>query len=103
MFKSVKVKKIMQLLIDLTDDEYREFAEAHRDFVGTRTRLAAAQFHPGQVVEFEARGNLIRMRVKKIGKKNVSGAEISRNGKKSEVPVRWRVHPSYLTLAKAAA
>ena len=103
MYKSAAVAKIMQLLIGMDDTEYREFALAHKDFVGTRTRLAAAAFHVGQMVEFDARGSRIRMKVSKIGKKNVAGTEVLRNGKKSEFPMRWRVHPTYLTPAKGAA
>lgn len=100
MYKSKSVAKIMQLLIGLDDAEYQEFAHAHRDFVGTRTRLAASQFKPGQLVEFHARGSTIRMKVRKIGSKNVMGIEDSRDGKKSLVPTRWRVHPTYLTAVR---
>jgi hypothetical protein len=103
MYKSENVKKIMQSLIGLDDAEYQEFAQAHRDFVHMRNRLAAAEFHPGQLVEFEAKGSSIRMRVKKIGSKNISGEEVSRNGKKSEFPMRWRVHVSYLTAVRGTA
>ena len=98
MYKSKRVQKIMQLLVGLDDKEYLEFAEAHKDFVGTRTRLAASQFRPGQLVEFSAKGSHVRMRVRKIGPKNVLGIEESRDGKKSLIPTRWRVHPAYLKL-----
>ena len=94
----------------LNDQELRDLFDAVRALIISRQNAQAAQlvtkFSPGQEVEFvssKKRGATVRLKITKIGIKNVQGTELYRNGlflpknDKSNEGLRWKVHPSLLT------
>lgn len=80
-----------------SQDELREVGKAlNRRFRALQPSAAQSGFKPGDPVEFDARGQTLRGKVKKVNEKSVS---VVPDGGGAE----WRVGPSLLRPAKPAA